>query len=261
MWLTVQNKIQKFRNDFSILCWNIRNPSLKRASKQVDWLVKRAESVFVLTESKRSKGCQMLEQYFQTLGYSVFSSKPEKKDYGVIVISKNPMKPSEFWETNYLNSRGISLNMIFPETEIELIGVYVPSRDSSPEKIKRKKRFLELLLNTFKKKQRSCKRILCGDFNILEPNHVPHYPFFEEWEYDFYKNLNKFQLMDAFRYITPDAEEYSWVGRTGNGYRYDHCFVSPDLVSSVKECFYLHEPRHKKLSDHSALIIEFSKLC
>jgi exonuclease III len=56
----------------------------------------------------------------------------------------------------------------------------LPSRDSSQEKIDKKKRFLESLTNALKIAPRFSMRIFCGDLNILEPNHIPHYPFFEK---------------------------------------------------------------------------------
>ncbi|MGH2612161.1 MAG: endonuclease/exonuclease/phosphatase family protein, partial [Rhabdochlamydiaceae bacterium] len=89
-------------------------------------------------------------------------------------------------------------------------------------------------------------------------DHTPHYAFFESWEYDFYRNLIGHQLQDAFRSISPDAKEYSWVGRTGDGYRYDHCFVSDNISSSIENCFYFHKPRNMRLSDHSAIITQLS---
>jgi exodeoxyribonuclease III len=36
-------------------------------------------------------------------------------------------------------------------------------------------------------------------------------------------------MADAFRHLHPHACEYSWVGRTGDGYRYDHAFCSQAL--------------------------------
>jgi exodeoxyribonuclease III len=47
----------------------------------------------------------------------------------------------------------------------------------------------------------------------------------------------------------------SWVGRTGDGYRYDHAFCSRELRDLVISCEYLHAPRADKLSDHSALTL------
>lgn len=65
-------------------------------------------------------------------------------------------------------------------------------------------------------------------------------------------------LFDSFRHLNPQKKDYSWVGRTGDGYRYDHCFVSNDLSSSVEKCYYLHEPRNERLSDHAAIILNLN---
>src|SRR3989344_5672424 len=74
----------------------------------------------------------------------------------------------------------------------------------------------------------------------------------------FYRNLMSYRMKDAFRHVNPSLREYSWIGRTGDGYRYDHCFISENIIHSVKKCFYFHKPREKRLSDHSAIIAELS---
>lgn len=244
--------------DFSLFCWNIANPSLERATKQAEWLRKRPEDVLVLTEAKHSEGCMFLERYFQAYGYSVIFPKPEGKEFSVIIVSRYVLIPSNFsTKVNYLQARVASVKLNFLNNDLEIIATYVPSRDSSKEKIEKKKRFLNGLTNALEAFSKSSMRIFCGDLNILEPDHVPHYPFFEEWEYSFYRSLaGNYQFKDAFRHLYPLAQEYSWVGRTGGGYRYDHCFISNNLVPLLRRCYYLHEPRKIKLSDHSALITE-----
>jgi len=244
-------------NNFSLFCWNIANPSLERAGRQAEWLRKRPEDILVLTEAKQSKGCVFLERYFQAYGYNVVFPKPKEKEFGVIIASKRSLTPSNFSNhVDYLQARVASVTLNLPSGEIEIIGIYVPSRDSSPKKVDRKKRFLESMTYALERAPRPSRRIFCGDFNVLEPDHIPHYPFFAEWEYDFYRNLTKYQLRDAFRHLQPLIQEYSWVGRTGDGYRYDHCFVSENLLPLIKKCYYFHKPREIRLSDHSALITE-----
>lgn len=243
------------RNRFSIFCWNVANPSVQRAGKQAEWLRKRPEDILVLTETKRSEGCLLIERYFEAFGHKVIMMKPEGKEYGVMIISNHALETSSFCDSmKFLRSRVASVKLRFKGLEIEVIGTYVPSRDSSHEKTEKKKSFLDALASIFETNASSKKKVFCGDLNVLEPNHVPHYPFFEDWEYDFYQNFSKFNFVDAFRYLNPRVQEYSWIGRTGDGYRYDHCFVSADLLPFLKTCFYLHEPRERKLSDHSALI-------
>lgn len=244
----------------SVFCWNIGNPSVIRASQQAEWLRKRPEHILVLTETKRSEGCVFLEKYFQAYGFNVYFPKPEGKEYGAMVVSKLFLKPSELGnQMKYLKSRVASVKVSVANMEIEIIGVYVPSRDSSDEKISKKKLFLEDLGMILKSNSNSGLRIFCGDLNILEPNHIPRYSFFKDWEYKFYSDLNEYDLKDAFRIVNPEVKEYSWVGRTGDGYRYDHCFISPKLIPFLQESYYLHEPREIRLSDHSALISTIGK--
>ncbi len=62
-------------------------------------------------------------------------------------------------------------------------------------------------------------------------------------------------MVDAFRHMNPTRAEHSWVGRTGDGYRYDHIFCSRSLIDVLRTCDYIAEPRLSRLSDHSALTV------
>ncbi|MFH1392719.1 MAG: endonuclease/exonuclease/phosphatase family protein [bacterium] len=250
----MQSSLKKEPAVFSLLCWNIANPSVERAGKQALWLKQRPEDILLLTEAKHSKGCIFLERYLQAFGYNVVFPKPEEEEYGVMAVSKNKLKPTDFSKLiKYLPSRVVSVE----SNRLEIIGVYAPSRGfDEGERLVKKKRFLEGLSNALDKSGSPTRRIFCGDLNVLEPNHIPYYDYFKNWEYDFYRDLAKHQLIDVFRDLHPDTEEHSWFGRSGAGYRYDHSFVSDDLKSAVKECYYLHEPRETKLSDHSAMVLK-----
>ncbi|MBT9147990.1 MAG: hypothetical protein DDT32_01759 [Syntrophomonadaceae bacterium] len=257
----MEDKILNQTTSFSLFCWNIANPSAQRAGKQAEWLRKRPENVLVLTEVKRSEGCMFLERYFQAYGYNVIFPKPEGNEYGVMIVSKSILRPSSFSNSaNYLRSRAASVKLLLSDNELEIMGIYVPSRDSSYEKTQKKKLFLKRLSEALEANSITDKRIFCGDLNVIEPHHVPHYPFFQDWEYDFYCNLTKYKLADAFRHLNIGVQEYSWVGRTGEGYRYDHCFISSCLVPLLRKSYYLHEPRELKLSDHSALITVLERI-
>ena len=66
----------------------------------------------------------------------------------------------------------------------------------------------------------------------------------------------KLYTNDAYKYCNPDKQEYSWVGRTNDGYRYDYAFVSADLRDNIAGCKYIHDTRKNGLTDHSAIIME-----
>jgi exodeoxyribonuclease-3 len=241
-------------SQLSLLTFNIANPSPERAQRQLAWLASRDEDVLVLTETKDSAGCRLLADAFSTAGYHVAYPVPENGDYGVLIATKIKCGTEDFGSrVGYLPSRAAAVTMAAPGGPIHVIGAYVPSRDASAKKTERKRKWLHAC-HTALAGWPAGSAAFIGDLNVLEPGHQPHYPFFARFEYDFYRQLtDDCDLVDAFRVLHPDAVEHSWVGRTGDGYRYDHAHCTPDLAAKLIACDYLHEPRLDRLSDHSAL--------
>ena len=176
-----------------------------------------------------------------------------------MIISSVAAAPDGFGDQiGYLPSRAAAVILPAPGGPLRVIGLYVPSRDASAEKTERKRKWLAACDAALASATAAMSAIVAGDLNILEPGHQPRYPFFAPFEYDFYQALaGTHGLTDAFRHLHPDDAEYSWVGRTGDGYRYDHAFCSRPLCDLITDCRYLHQPRQDKLSDHSALIDPF----
>lgn len=256
-------------NVIRLLSLNIGNPSLDRAKKQCEWLMERTEDIFVLTETKNSQGCEYIEDYFMQYGYDLFSigtdsvsydvcfPKSITNDLGVMIISKYPIKNNAnlFNEDSIFFSRQLECEIELGEKLFCVTGLYVPSRDRSEAKIDRKKAFVEKTEQYLHQLNRKTTLIM-GDLNILERSHIPHYSTFFEWEYDFYDMFLKEGFYDAYKLCHPGKQEYSWVGRSNDGYRYDYCFVSEDLKSLVRQCDYIHETRKIKITDHSAISVE-----
>lgn len=234
----------KFSETLKLFCWNLCNPSIERAKKQAAWLEKQPFDVFCLTETKDSDGCNFIERYFRARGFFTDFPRPESGEYGAMIISRMPFTSGALSAFNSARLNAIRIS----GSGFEIVNTYVPNNRE-----KGKQKFVENLLGSLENAPKPL--VFLGDLNIIEPDHVPHYSKFEDWEYNFYRNLSgpRLQLRDAFRILYPKVNEYSWLGRTGDGYRYDHCFVSEDLVSKVRECRYLHEPRINRLSDHSGL--------
>jgi len=238
----------------SLLTFNIGNPSAERAQRQLAWLADRDEQVLVLTETKASAGCRLLADAFAGTGHTVCFPQPGPGEYGTMIVARVAATPDPFSDAiGYLAARAAALTLFAPDGPLRVIGLYVPSRDASLGKTERKRRWLACC-DTALASTAGQPTLLLGDLNILEPGHQPRYPFFAPFEYDFYQTLvGTHGLTDAFRDLHPDAAEYSWIGRTGDGYRYDHAFCSRQLAGRVTACQYVHQPRLDKLSDHSAL--------
>jgi exodeoxyribonuclease-3 len=243
----------------SLLTLNIANPSPERAERQLSWLAGRGEDVLILTETKDSAGCRLLANAFTTAGYHVTYPVPDNGDYGVMIASKAEARTDDFGSrVGYLPSRAAAIILAAPAGPIHIIGAYAPSRDASAEKTERKRKWLDACLSALTSRPIG-SAVFLGDLNVLEPGHQPHYPFFAPFEYDFYRQLtNSCDLVDAFRAQHPDTVEHSWVGRTGDGYRYDHAHCSPDLADKLLACDYVHQPRIDRLSDHSALSVRLA---
>lgn len=247
-----------------ILTINIGNPSKERAKKQVDWIKNREEDIFFLTETKNSDGCNYIANYFlqERLDCDKLNvSFPQSKtgDYGVMCLSKMDIVNSHlpFLQKDQYHCRFLKTDININGQIFNIICLYVPSRDQSYEKIMRKKLFLERTLEYIKKNYNDCT-IICGDLNIVDRNHVPRYSAFKEWEYKFYDALIELGFIDTYKFCCPQKREYSWVGRTGNGYRYDYFFVYKTMSSRIIDCCFVHEPRIEKLTDHSAIRIELA---
>lgn len=248
---------------------NISNPSIERAKKQVDWIEKIGADIYVLTETKLSKGCLYIENYFSSkltsslgsgkeVAYSVYFPKSHTGDLGVMIISKYPIKKVKncFCEENPYFSRVLDVVINFDGMDFGIMGLYVPSRDMTQIKVDRKKNFVSDYLQYIKNfsNKITIPYIICGDLNVLERNHFPKYKNYFEWEYDFYEQFKYLGYVDVFRYLYPNKNEYSWVGRTNNGYRYDHIFVSKSIVTNIEECYYIHDTRKTSITDHSAMV-------
>jgi len=144
----------------------------------------------------------------------------------------------------------------FRGANLSIAAAYVPSRDTSPEKTERKRRYLTEFYWWLKDQVGLQECIVIGDLNVLERAHVPRYSMFQEWEYVVFDMLAQQGLSDAFRLQSPSTTEYSWVAPNGDGYRFDHCFVPSGYAQRVVSCSYVHETRERRLSDHSALVLE-----
>ncbi|WP_405793216.1 endonuclease/exonuclease/phosphatase family protein [Streptomyces sp. NBC_01506] len=241
-----------------LLTFNLNNPSRQRAERQLAYLMGRSEEVLVLTETANSAGCDLLESRFHAEGYHVTFPRPGRGERGVMIVSRLATMPGRV-VAEYLPHRAVSVTVDTQEGPLDVVGLYVPSRDGTAPKRARKEKFLEdcrLGLPGGKAGQ----QVVIGDFNILEPDHSPRYGFFKGFEYGFYNWLGEVGYADAYRELHPDSLEYSWVGRTGDGYRYDHAHVSADLRTGLRSCSYVHGPRtcENRLTDHSALTLSLA---
>ena len=242
--------------DLRFFTLNISGPSIERAERLTEFMLALDLDVIVVTETRSNAGTGRLLAQFADAGYDTHSPLlPSPRERGVAVLSRaaSPItiKPTPFVD---LPHRLIVAD-VGTKTPVTLIAVYVPSRDATQPKLERKRRFLAQMIDVVEHFAQSGNVILMGDLNIVGRAHQPRYSAFRSWEYDTLEHVVGHGLVDAYAEIHPGVQAHSWIGRTGNGYRYDYAFVSQPLLADVRACEYLHEPRQRGLSDHAALVL------
>lgn len=242
--------------DLRLFTLNISGPSVERAQRLAAFMLGLDLDVLVLTETRVNSGTEHLLAELADAGYEVHSPvPPSARERGVAVLSRVASRgATERTESVDLPHRLVVGNVGEPAT-VTLLAAYVPSRDATLQKLERKRRFLSQMLEVVELSAQSGRVILMGDFNVVGRAHEPRYPTFRSWEYDALDHVFDHGLVDVFAELHPGVQAHSWIGRTGNGYRYDYAFVSRDLLGAVRGCEYLHEPRERGLSDHAALVL------
>jgi len=239
----------------SLLTVNIGAASLARAKRQLEWLRGRPEEVLILSETSAGDGTAYILDHFRSLGRTVVHTA-QKGDRGVAIVSKVPGVSLSLGEAVTLPHRAVALR-IETEPSVTVVGVYIPSRDATPEKISRKRLFLGAFVEALLKLPSfdRDRLVVGGDYNVIHRLHKPSYRQFMPFEYEFLDSLAAMGLHDAHHVLhDPEVPQHSWVGRTGDGYRYDYFHVGHELASEVVESEYLHETRLEHgLTDHSAV--------
>src|SRR6185369_2955683 len=101
------------------------------------------------------------------------------------------------------------------------------------------------------------QRILLGDLNVVPPSQHPLFLPQQQFEYDWYENLNiRGGIYDAATMHRALGHESTWVAHTGEGYTYDHILLQKGLAPRVVQFEYDHSTRSTGgITDHSALIL------
>jgi exodeoxyribonuclease III len=242
--------------DARILTLNIAAAAEPRATKILHWLRGRSDDVIVLSETSAGPGTQLLRAGLEADGYATFATTDER-DRGVLLASRLGVRGS-IAEISVSQPCRAAAVLLDTSPRLAVLGVYVPSRDRSPEKVARKQRFLASLLASIESlsEPSRARLLLLGDYNAVARHHEPALPGFFPYEYDFHDRLAGIGLRAAHE-LKPfgSAHPHSWIGRTGIGYLYDYAHLGSALGDRLQRCQYLHGPRQQRLSDHAALAL------
>ena len=245
----------------SILTLNIQAAGLPRAQALLRWFDQRDDHVLILTETSDGPGTAHLLDQCRMAGLAVIQQPGTSGDRGCALVSRLPVTAEpQLLAGISLPGRGVA-GTVATDPPLTVVGLYVPSTDRAPDKVAKKRTFLATVLNALGGIADQSDRhiVLVGDYNVISRDHRPPYRGFPEFEYQFLDTLTgELGLLDAHQHRHPGVQEHSWIGRGGNGYRFDYFHVSRSLGDLVDGCAYLHQPRGDGLSDHAAVTLRLA---
>lgn len=223
----------------SILSWNIRQGGGTRVPQISKYLIDKRPDVIVLSEFRNNEAGNLIRRNLIRSGYIHQGISPDREGKNSVCICSHLPFSSHLYHDIDPNYSHCLIKASFQT--IDVFGVYMPHK-------KKHQLFDYLIEQDFDK-----PTVICGDYNsgINEIDQKGR----SFWYEDKLLSLLENRFIDAFRQKHPDAKEYSWYSHQGNGYRYDHSFVTTELSQLVKECYYDHEARETKMSDHSPMML------
>lgn len=222
------------------LSWNILQGGGSRVVDICKFIANQKTHIVVLSEFRNHDKGKYIRKYLLDLGFNFQAVSLTYSDTNsVLIASRIPFNSRLFLGSNLNFSHAV---IAADFDAFHLYGVYLPH--------KKKHKLFDLLIDEVTVNKPS---LIMGDFNTGKN-------FIDQKGDSFWytAELNKLEKTgnaDAFRYINGDVTAYSWFSHQGNGYRYDHIYVSEELLPVIKACDYLHKAREQKLSDHSPMYL------
>ena len=232
------------------------------------WLQKQDADIVCVQETKAQVE-QLTEEIIKPKGYYSYFNDALKKGYsGVAIYSRiEPDKIIDKIGWREADDEGRYLQANFGK--LSIVSLYLPSGSSSEERQIIKFDFLDRFMSVLKKIRRQKREyIICGDWNIAHKKidiknwkgNQKNSGFLPE-ERSWMDNLfNKLGMVDSFRVVNQEAEQYTWWSNRGQswaknvGWRIDYQIVTPGLKDKIRTASIYKDER---FSDHAPLIIDY----
>lgn len=229
------------------------------------WLQKQDADIVCVQETKAQVE-QLTEEIIKPKGYYSYFNDALKKGYsGVAIYSRiEPDKIIDKIGWREADDEGRYLQANFGK--LSIVSLYLPSGSSSEERQIIKFDFLDRFISILKKMRRQKREyIICGDWNIAHKKidiknwkgNQKNSGFLPE-ERSWLDNLfNKLGMVDSFRVVNQEAEQYTWWSNRGQawaknvGWRIDYQIVTPGLKDKIRTASIYKDER---FSDHAPLL-------
>ena len=235
-----------------------------------EWLKNENPDVLCVQETKAHES-QLIEdsQFFPT-GYTVSFYDAQKKGYSGVALYAKTKPDAVVKGLGFASCDDEGRYLHFEYGDLIIASIYFPSGTTGDSRQTIKYEFLERFidhLNVIKRSGRSL--ILCGDYNIAHKKidiknwrgNLKHSGFLPEERVWMDELFGLHNMVDAFRAINSEADQYTWWSNRGNawqnnvGWRIDYQVITNDLASKVEK---VNIYKAQRFSDHAPLVITYA---
>lgn len=252
-----------------IITFNVNGIRSAQRKGFFKWLKKEKADVVCIQETK-AQVHQLDEEALAPAGYHGFFNDAEKKGYSGVALycRKPPDRVHNKLGWGHADNEGRYLQADFGK--LSVVSIYLPSGSSSEERQSIKFDFLDRFMPLLKKMRRQRRQfILCGDWNIAHKeidlknwrSNQKNSGFLPEERAWLDKLFNEVGMIDAFRQINQEGDQYTWWSNRGQawaknvGWRIDYQIISPSMKDKVRRAKIYKKER---FSDHAPLIMEYA---
>jgi exodeoxyribonuclease-3 len=236
-----------------------------------EWMHKQNADVICLQET-RAQVHQLSQDMLTPPGYHAYFNDAQKKGYSGVALyaRRQPDKVATRLGWTHADDEARYLQADFGK--LSVVSLYLPSGTSGDERQAIKYDFMDRFLEILKKMRRQRREyILCGDWNIAHKEidlknwrgNRKNSGFLPEERAWLDVLFNEVGLVDAFREVNLEPEQYTWWSNRGQawaknvGWRIDYQVVTPGLRDRIRAVDIYKEQR---FSDHAPLIVEYDDL-
>jgi exonuclease III len=234
-----------------VLSWNIRQGGGRRLDAIVAAIAGHEPDVVVVNEL-RARTAPQLAGALRAGGLTFLAhTSPANAENGMLVAARSPLKHRRVNGPARVFRHGL--------LEVEVQGWATVGAVYGPLHRATLRAFWDRMVHHATRRAGG-RYLLIGDFNAGES-------FVDAHEYKFMSSdyliaIRAAGFVDLWRARNAETE-HTWFsfGRRGvplNGFRIDHALASASLADHMTRCYYSHTEREARLSDHSALLVEFS---
>ena len=229
-------------------------------------MVKGCNPDVICLQEIKAQEDQLDLNLFAEAGYAYnYWFSAQKKGYsGVAILSKTEPNHIEFG-TGIASMDFEGRNIRADFDGVSVMSLYLPS-GSNAARLSHKLEYMDLFQDYINGLRTTVPNlVICGDYNICHEEIDIHNPkmkgvsgFLPE-EREWLGNFLGSGLIDSFRYLNPELQQYTWWSYRANarannkGWRLDYALATLPLQEKLKRCVILSDAVH---SDHCPILLE-----